>query len=389
MNIALFNNVFPPVKSGSSNFVSHLSKRLVKRGHKVIVITSLFPRTKREEVIEGVKIYRLPCIRFPKLDITLKYGYITVTFTPMNIWRIIKILKENKSEIMQVHGQIFDLSLGVRLVKKFLKIPSLILVHTYVMHQNRFYNWALKLLDKTFARFIMKGYDVVPCGEKYSVKYIRERYKIEPWLYRGIISPVELNGVGNIPELSEHTILSVGHIHKIRPGTVMVAGMPKILAKFPDAKLLFIGDVYDNAAVKLTKKLGLEKSVTFLGSKPHRETLAYIKSTKVHACGLGFGFAIGKSGFESMALETVVMSATDEDYFGKGILKNFENIVLVEKNNPEQFSEAVIKLFANPELMRKIEKNGRLFMEQYLNWDNTCNAFEDIYSKLSRSSKDI
>ena len=40
MRICMFNNLFPPVKSGSSHFTLMLSRNLVARGHQVSVVTA-------------------------------------------------------------------------------------------------------------------------------------------------------------------------------------------------------------------------------------------------------------------------------------------------------------------------------------------------------------
>jgi len=85
LRICTFSNLFPPVVSGSSTQSSALARELVRRGHSVTVITPhLDKSTARHEVVDGVEIYRLPCIRVPPTPLTLNFPWVNFTFTPAN-----------------------------------------------------------------------------------------------------------------------------------------------------------------------------------------------------------------------------------------------------------------------------------------------------------------
>lgn len=54
MKILQVHSFFYPHVGGSETYVLELSKRLVHRGHQVLVITSKLPGTPERECIEGI-----------------------------------------------------------------------------------------------------------------------------------------------------------------------------------------------------------------------------------------------------------------------------------------------------------------------------------------------
>lgn len=62
----MLNYEFPPLGGGASPVTYEISKHLVELGHSVDVITMHYKELPKFEIIEGIKIYRLPCIRLKK-----------------------------------------------------------------------------------------------------------------------------------------------------------------------------------------------------------------------------------------------------------------------------------------------------------------------------------
>ena len=394
MKICLFNNVFPPVTSGSSHFVNDLAQRLVKRGHKVAVITSRFPGTKKEETINGVKVFRLPCLRLPKTKLTLNYGFITYTFLPWNVKRIYQIIRKYKFDILQVHGQIFDLFISGVLAKKKFKIPLVLSIHTYVMHTNKFYNKVLGFLDRTFVRRLVKNCDAIIAGEKNTVKYVKQRYHKKCWQATGIISPIDVKRKVKFDALKKwklskknKVIVSLGHVHNLRKRINLIKALPIILKKFPSTKILVLGDVYIDEPKNLAKKLGVEKSIIFCGRVKHEEIYSYMKIADLEAHGLDLSFGFSKSSMEAMHAGKAVIVAVEQDYFGKNILKNWKNVVIVPKGNHKEIAKAILRLLKNKKLRESIGKKGAKLMKAKFTWNHTCESFEKLYEQLLRKKK--
>ena len=66
MKILLLSYEYPPLGGGGSKVVYGLSQELVRAGHEVDLVTMGFRGLAKEQKVEGVNIYRVPCIRLKK-----------------------------------------------------------------------------------------------------------------------------------------------------------------------------------------------------------------------------------------------------------------------------------------------------------------------------------
>src|SRR5438132_14297546 len=108
MRICMFNNLFPPIKSGSSHFTFMLSKMLAARGHEISVIAARVHNTAEHEEIEGIDVYRLPCLMMPRMEIAHGFKHMSYTFLPGNVKRVAELCGEKNFDLLHQHGQIFD-----------------------------------------------------------------------------------------------------------------------------------------------------------------------------------------------------------------------------------------------------------------------------------------
>lgn len=63
MNILVLNHEYPPIGGGAGNATRHLGACLANQGEDVTVMTSAFEDSPGEEMIDGVRIVRLPALR--------------------------------------------------------------------------------------------------------------------------------------------------------------------------------------------------------------------------------------------------------------------------------------------------------------------------------------
>ncbi len=63
MRILLLNYEFPPLGGGSSSVSYEIGKRYIARGHTVDVVTMGFDDLPSPETVDGMTVYRVPCLR--------------------------------------------------------------------------------------------------------------------------------------------------------------------------------------------------------------------------------------------------------------------------------------------------------------------------------------
>lgn len=397
MNICIVNNFFPPHISGTAHAMYMLSKELSKRGHEVVVITVKIGNTKEKEIIDGFTVYRLPCIKYPKLKIAHNAD-LYFAFTPMNLFKIIKIIREHDIEIIHTSGQFFDLTVGAIIAAKRYKIPVVLTIGTRVEHPSPIYNFILSSIDKTLIRIMInKGVDNVIAADKKMYYYMVNRYKLSAARISNIPYFVDTqkfqicNGEIVRQELglsNDFVMLFLGHINNMRNPIHIIKSIPEILKEHPNTKFLFVGKLFVNEPLALVKKLNLTDSVIFCGAVDHAKIPDYIGAADIEAQDLTLGLGIGIAGLEAMAAGKPVIAAVPEDNFIQPILKNWENVVLVPPADTKAISNAIIRLLSDSGLREGIGNNAKKLIARHFSLDAQCTKHELLYQKLlTKSSK--
>lgn len=96
MNLLLLNYEFPPLGGGASTATHNIALQLVRRGHAVHVLTSRYGHQPEEEVIDGIRVYRVASWRRGIHDCGLvgAASYLFFAF-----FKLRRLLRENKYDV--------------------------------------------------------------------------------------------------------------------------------------------------------------------------------------------------------------------------------------------------------------------------------------------------
>jgi len=118
MKILFLNYEFPPLGGGASPISFEIAERYVQLGHQVAVVTMGFKGLPSEEMVSGIQVYRVPCVRA-------------------------------KKEICQPHEMLTFVRNGIKFLKKHLK------KHTYDVCHNHF-----AIPTGLLARWVQKNHGI-------------------------------------------------------------------------------------------------------------------------------------------------------------------------------------------------------------------------------------
>jgi len=397
MHICLMNSLFPPIPSGSSHFTWDLSWRLAKRGHRVTVITAHAMReTPREEVKDGVHIYRLPCLRLPQLSIAHNFKWFTYTFSPSNLRTVRSILRDNGVEVLHLNGHIFDLALSALWASRKERLPLVLTIHLEISHTKPVYHSILHWADRVFVRNVLVRHcDTVVSPECNLAEYAERVYQrdaaIVPY---GVEYPLVFDAHGANELIQRHsigrrpTIISLGHVHTLRDRMDLIRAMPEVLEQVPDTLLLIIGQVYTNAPVRLVDELGLQENVIFTGPLSRDTALALIQAGDVEAHWLNIGNGLGIASLEAMALGKPVVSVCRSDLLGSPMIQSWGNFVGVQPGQHDGIVEALVRILSDKALQRQIGQAGQALIRNYFSWDRVCERMEAVYQETVREKRE-
>jgi glycosyltransferase involved in cell wall biosynthesis len=271
MRICLVNALFHPFSGGVEKHMYELSRELVRQSVDVTVVTARLKGTPEYEEIDGVKVYRIPCI-----EVKVPGFYPPPLISAPGFVRHLKRLDERHNfDIIHLQNRYFvgfDMAaLYCRLKKK----PFMMTIHNArpvgislpVTVGGLTYDWLIGRWPFALANRIIAVSEWVR-GD--IAKYCIDPGKITP-VHNGInvssFKPADAKnvrtqyGIGGDPML-----LFVGRMITQKGIPYLLDAMPLILKEHPRAKLMLIGR--GSSLKKLKAKvasMGLEKSVIFPG----------------------------------------------------------------------------------------------------------------------------
>lgn len=398
--VCMLTNLFSPIASGSANQTLGLSRALAAAGKEVVVVTAhVDPASAEHETIDGVHVYRLPAVRLPEMAIALNFPWLNWTLWPANLRRLEVILRRHQVGVLHVHNHMFDLALAGAGMRRRFGLPMALTVHTIVKHQVKAFNSVLYPADRwVLKRLVVDQSDVVLCPDVNIEAYVRARFA----RMDGIVIPYGISLPPNPGEAvhrmirerfglaGKRVILSLGHVHALRNRLDLVRAMPRVLERFPDVVLLVVGAVADQRPVKLARALHLDEAVIFAGPQPYEHVSAYHALAELEA--MWFDQApdgknpLGIACMEAMYMGRPVLTVSNEDTFGRDVLKSGRDVVIVEPRQPEHLAATIIDLLADREKAKRIGASARAVALRHFAWESVAQRTAEVYCTLAPAS---
>jgi glycosyltransferase involved in cell wall biosynthesis len=364
---------FYPESGGVANHTYNLYKNIVKKGYDVVVITSGRGKRVDEEVIAGMKVYRLP-VQFK------------VSNTPISFkWKkqIEEIIKKEKPDLINGHMPVpfmcdvaLSASNGIPFIIKY--------HHGGSMKKGKFFpDLLISIYEATFLkRILKKSVKIITPSDFVTREFIEgfddKKLTIPPGVNLDNFKP-------NIKFKPKNKVLFVGNLIKSEDykGLNYLLESLFILKKdFPEIKLTIVGGGdYQEHYKNLAKKLGLKKNVIFKG-KVKREKMAQ-EYQKTNLLVLPSLFdATPNVLLEAMACKKPVVGTNVGGV--PYLIKDNKNGFLVEPKNPDSLSKAIIKILKNKKLGVKLGRGGHKIVREKFTWKGQADKTIGLYEEVMR-----
>ncbi len=242
MKILTVLTYYRPHTSGLTIYAERLAQAFVKRGHQVTVMTTQYdPSLPQEEMMDGVKVIRVPVIaRISKGVIAPTFGLVATKL----VW---------SHDVVQLHLPQFDAP-GVALRARLFRKPAVLTYHCDVQLPQGFFNRIVNAVVNfqnnmagMLANHIVTYTQDYADHSPYLSKYASKLTPILPPVVLPDSSPEAVSAFAQTNLVHERKpVIGVAARFASEKGVeVLLDALPIILEKYPKAQVLFAG-TYQN-----------------------------------------------------------------------------------------------------------------------------------------------
>ncbi len=401
----LLTAYFPPEIGSASHLFYELAESLVEKNYAVTVITG-FPRYYVKEKIDkyrnklfvrervnGINVFRTRAIFFP--------GHIPVF---RGLWQFsvafslfIGGLFTGKQDFIVVYSPPLPLCLSSYLLSKIKRVPFVVNIQD-IFPQSAIDLGLLKnryLIDlfKMMERFIYKKANFVTIHSEGNKKYIinkgavSTRMEVVPnWVDTDLIKPADkFNQFRKEHSLNEKFIISFVGIMGYSQDLETIIESAKFLKDCKEIMFLLVGDGLEKAGIE--KEVGINKlsNVKFLPLQPREKYASILEASDV--CLVTLKKEV-KTPVVPSKISSIMSSArpliASMNLNGDAVhlIREAGCGLCIEPENPRMLTQAILKLYNNPELREELGNKGRVYAQKYFSRDSCISKYERIFKEV-------
>ncbi len=173
-------------------------------------------------------------------------------------------------------------------------------------------------------------------------------------------------------------ITTIAELHPRKGIKYLVGAMPKIVEKYPNVKLVIVGEGKEKPFLeKLAKNLKVKNHVEFLGRR--KEIAKILKASNIFALP-SEREAFGMVNLEAMSTPLPIVASKVGGI--PEVILNGKTGILVEPKDTKELRLALEKLIEDQSLREKMAKAGRKRLEKHFSARKMAEEYEKIYKDV-------
>lgn len=386
----IFSAQFLPHMGGVENYTYNISKELIKRGNKVVVVTNNTTASLLRENIEGIEVMRFPCFnfiggRFPVMKLNHQF------------WKIHKILKKQKYDIVVINARFYLHSIYAARYAKKQKIKSICIEHgtSHLSVNNKVFDFIGGVYEH-FHTAVLKSmcknyYGVSEACCEWSAHFGINSKGV---LYNAVdlkkIEQLKADDKLNYRESyhidNKATVITfTGRLLKEKGIYELISAVEKYNEKHEKIYLMIAGEGPEEEFVKIHRS----QYIIPLGRLPFPNIIELLKESDIF-CLPSISEGFSTSALEAAACECYII--TTKRGGTKELVAGEEYGIVMENNSVESIYEALEKAAGNTILREKGQEMCYNRLKNKFTWEKTVDELErlveekdfDYYDEIRR-----
>ncbi len=364
--ILIFNlkDIKHPGAGGAEVVIHELAKRLHKKGHKVLFVTSKYKNSKKEDTIDSINIVRVGSNRYVHTFFAFIYYLVhlrnkfDIIIECTNTAPYMVSLFPGKSKIFLLYHQLarqiwfYETGAPLSWIGYYLLEP----VATYI--QAFFNKPTITVSESTKNDLLDFGF------KKENIKIISEGTKIPP-----------LKSLKNsLPKEEVFTILYLGSLRKMKQPLDVLKAFKILNSKFPNTRLWIAGggEEFKNLEYYI-RRHNLRPVTKLFGRVSEKQKIELMQRAHV------FAFTSVKEGWGLTVTESGILGTPSVVYNSDGLrdsCKHMKTGLITKENTPESLAASLELLKTDTKLYKKLRENAFKF--------NTKITFDKSFQDLRK-----
>jgi glycosyltransferase involved in cell wall biosynthesis len=385
MKILMLTWEYPPrIVGGIARVVNDLSKRLIKDGHDVTVVTYREGDAPYFEDDKGVKVYRVD-------NYMINPNNFIDWIMQMNFNMVAKaneiIAKEGKFDVIHAHDWL--VAYAAKTLKNSYDIPIVATIHATESGRNSgIHDETQRYINDTEWMLTYEATEVI-VNSNYMKRELQSLFGLPFEKINVVPNGININMFSGVEKDydfrrqyaadNEKIILFMGRLVYEKGVQHLIAAMPKILAGYNDAKLVIAGKggMLDELKAQVNA-MGISNKVYFTGYMDSKQVC------KMYKCADISVFPSTYEPFGIVALEAM-LSGTPvvvSDIGGLNeIIQHGENGMKSYAGNPNSIADSILALLYNPQLSADVVKKAKSMVKSEYNWAKIAQDTHFTYQK--------
>ena len=365
---------FPPLGGGGAKVAFGLSKELVRQGHEVDVVTMGYRGLPKHETVNGVNVYRVPCLRRNE---SVCNPFEMASYLMTAIPKVVQLIRQRNYDLNHTHF-VFPDGVIALVVKKFTRLAYVITAHGsdvpgYNPHR---FIWEHRILLPLWKRIAQNASQMTCPSENMKSLILKQNSKLQ--------IQVVPNGID---------------LDKFDPGRRKQKRVLVVTRMFERKGVQYI--------LKAIEGLDFNHEVHIVGDGPYLETLRRLADElnvnvkfwgqldnasgplmELYETSDIFILASEAENFPIVLLEAMAAGLAIITTQGTGCAEVIGDAgVLVKPKDSESIRKALIGLINAPDTAKELGQAARSRLENHYSWTAVADQYSEIYKKCSMNPR--